>query len=80
MATELDELHCIEGQIEEAIAIDQSQPVRLGDGGRYEAIHLQSVLREALVHCQLLRRKLEESNGSKGSAVQGSYCTPDVIR
>jgi hypothetical protein len=48
----MEELRCIEAQIKEAISLEQK--------GGYERIHLQSVLREGLAHCQLLRRKLEE--------------------
>jgi hypothetical protein len=52
----MDELRCIEAQIEEAISLEQK--------GGYERIHLQSVLREGLVHCQLLRRMLETGRHS----------------
>lgn len=50
--TALEELSNVEGQIQEAISLHQQ--------GGYEAIHLQSVLRAGLVHCQLLRRRINE--------------------
>jgi hypothetical protein len=61
MTTKLDELRCIEAQIEEAISLHQrANKEPYGECAQYEAIHIGSVLREGLVHCQLLRRMIED--------------------
>jgi hypothetical protein len=73
MATKLDELRCIEAQIEEAISLWRAEQAAQKAGEmngqcgqhNYGAIHLESVLREGLVHCQLLRRRLEERHERK---------------
>ena len=68
MLSTLDILRCIEAQIEEAMALwrmevsAQREGESNGQSGQhsYDAFHMEAVLREGLVHCQILRRMIEE--------------------
>lgn len=58
MATKMEELRVIEQKIEEAEA--HLQGSRGAVPHTHGTVEASTVLRHALVHCQLLRRKLED--------------------